>query len=110
MQLLNLFTVAGATNDEFHTPWVPFPSDYDRCEFWVDCKMFDGSTISFVLESGMDMTEENSQDAATTNVTATGVGITEVTSKLGSHVRLKITVSSSAGRGVFSVWALPKRS
>ena len=56
------------------------------------------------------MTEENSQDSATTNVVATGVTITDITSKLGSFVRLKITVSSSAGRGVFSVWALPKRS
>ena len=110
MQLLHLFTVAGATNDTLHTSWVPFPQDYDRCEFWVDCKMFDGSTITVALESGMDTDEDSAQTAATSNFTAVNTDVTDVTTKLGAYVRLKFTISASAGRGVFSVWVLPKRS
>ena len=44
------------------------------------------------------------------NVSNVGVTVTDVTAKLGTYVRLKITLSVSGGEGVFSVWALPKRS
>ena len=110
VKLLNPFTIAGDNGDSFHTPWVPAPPDYDRVEFWTDCKMFNATQFSIDLESSMDMTEEGSQGVATSTITATGVDVTEATSKVGAYLRLKITIDSAAGYGVVSAWALPKRA
>ena len=110
MQLLNLFTIAGDNGDEFHTPWVRAPQDYDRVEFWTDCKMFNATQFSIELESSMDMTEEGAEGVTTNTITGKGVDIGEATSKIGAYLRLKITIDSAAGYGVVSAWVLPKRA
>jgi hypothetical protein len=110
MQLLNLFTVAGDAGDSFVTDWVPFPADYDQLEFRVSCKMFNGTQINVALLSGMDTDEGSASTLTTTNVTATGTTVTTVTANICALVRLQITIVTNPAQGVFSVWALPKRS
>ena len=110
MQFFNLFTVAGDSGDQFTTDWVAFPKDYDELEYWVSCKMFNGSQINIVLESSMDMDQNTAQTLSTANVTATGTTVTSVTSSIGAYVRLRVSVSTAASQGIFSVWAVPKRS
>jgi hypothetical protein len=110
MQLLNLFTVAGMAGDLFRTDWVPFPEDYDQLEFRVECKMFEGGEVLFDLQSGMDLDENAATSLTTTSVNVTGPKVTAVTSGIGAYMRLEISIQVAASRGVFSVWALPKRS
>jgi hypothetical protein len=72
--------------------------------------MFNGTQVNIALEGGMDMDEDSAQTLTTTNVTAIGTTVTTVSAKVAAFMRLRITIVTAAAQGVFSVWAVPKRS
>ena len=108
--LLDFFVWNGAANSSIVTPWTPFPDFQRRAELWVDTKLTDGtSNLAIELQSSVDQTTTEAVTSGVTAGSTPGPDATEISSKLGPWVRLKLTTSGTAqANTMLSVWLLPK--
>jgi hypothetical protein len=107
--LLNFFTFAEQNGGAgFYTPWVPFPSDHQVAEYWVDCKTLHTGECAITLESSIDGDAIQTVSGPTTTGAA-GLTRLEVTDKLAPLVRLKLQqTGGTPSIMTLSVWLIPK--
>lgn len=109
--LLKNFTFVLATNDEFRTDWVPFPSGHKNALLHVHIQTMDPSSPTTGLITNVETSFDTVEATALGSLTSASTGSSNrtYTDDIEGLVRVLLTNTDAATlSGICSVWLQPK--